>query len=170
MSLPFERCLESPTSVNCSWVLAALFPLSLRRCALMPSFKRNRLGRNASVPAMLTLANEALRKGVAGLKQLEDLSDFLGGMLKAAAHIAAAQTGWIVLLDADAVTCRFAAVMNRDGELLSQSDGLFRPTSITPELTAWMTALSRGANAWPLSPNNSLHSPEHKGGYSNRRC
>lgn len=115
---------------------------------------------------MLTRANEALRKGLAGLKQLDDLDDFLGEMLKAAAEIAGAQTGWVALLDADAATYRFAAVMTRDGELVPKGEVLLQVNPVTPELSAWMTGMSLGATGWPLSPHDPLHSPEARAFYA----
>jgi signal transduction histidine kinase len=109
---------------------------------------------------MLTRANEALRKGLAGLKQLDDLDDFLGEMLRAAADIAAAQTGWVVLLDANAATYRFAAVMSGDGELVPKGEILLQAVPVKAELRAWMTGMSRGATGWPLSPHDPLHSSD----------
>ena len=77
----------------------------------MASPRRTRLIRKTTMPGMPTRVNEALRKGVAGLKQLHDLIDFLGEMPEAVAHTAGAQTGSAVLLDTNATTCEFAPVM-----------------------------------------------------------
>ncbi len=108
----------------------------------------------------LTRANEALRKGVAGLAKIDDLNDFLGEMLKSAVDIAGAQTGSVVLVDADGAGYRCAALVTREGELVPKGDKLLQVRPMTADLKVWMTCMLRGPEGCPLSPLDPLHSPE----------
>ena len=108
----------------------------------------------------LTRANEAVRKGVAGLAKIDDLNNLLGEMLKSAVDIAGAQTGSVILADADGAGYHCAALVTREGELVPEGDELLQSRPMTADLKVWMKGMLREPEGCPLSPLDPLHSPE----------
>lgn len=108
--------------------------------------------------AELMRANEALRRGVEGLSRLDDLNGFLGEMLLAAAGLAGAQSGAVLLSGPGGQTYRFVALLTRDG-LVPPETLATHQAAIHPEFRRWLEAMENSPSAWPLAPDSPSHEP-----------
>ena len=110
--------------------------------------------------AELERANLALRKGIAGLGRLDNLSHFLGEMLRAAVETAGAHTGGVVLIDDTAQTYRVHPLMRSHGGFEPTESALTAAHPLSPGIRALFHDVAAASTAWMTVGTDTRMDPE----------
>ncbi len=118
--------------------------------------------------AELARANEALRRGVSGLARLGNLDPFLGEMLRAAAGVAGAHSGAVMLLADEDRSFRAATLLDRDGQFAPADSPLLATVPITPAFRAYLARMAGSPEGWSMAPDDPAITPEFRAFHAER--